>query len=76
MGVLWEAGKVLYIKALPWLDFQEVYGQAFSISVALMFWAFISGLMLLAGAHLSSDFTPEAAEPDTQEGDEEGIEFS
>jgi membrane protein len=62
MGVLWEVGKVLYIKALPWLDFQEVYGQAFSISVALMFWAFISGLMLLAGAHLSSDFTPEAAE--------------
>src|SRR5579864_2664755 len=75
MGVLWEAGKVLYIKALPWLDFQEVYGQAFSISVALMFWAFISGLMLLAGAHLSSDFTPDAAEPNTQ-GDENGLEFS
>jgi membrane protein len=73
MGVLWEVGKVLYIKALPWLGFQEVYGQAFSISVALMFWAFISGLMLLAGAHLSSDFTPEAAEPTE---DEDGIEFS
>jgi membrane protein len=63
MGVLWDVGKVIYIKALPWLDFQEVYGQAFSISVALMFWAFISGLMLLAGAHLSSDFTPDAPEP-------------
>jgi membrane protein len=76
MGVLWEVGKVLYIKALPWLDFQEVYGQAFSISVALMFWAFISGLMLLAGAHLSSDFTPEAAEATTENGDENGVEFS
>jgi membrane protein len=75
MGVLWEVGKVLYIKALPWLDFQEVYGQAFSISVALMFWAFISGLMLLAGAHLSSDFTPESPEPSAPE-DDEGIEFS
>jgi membrane protein len=75
MGVLWEVGKVLYIKALPWLDFQEVYGQAFSISVALMFWAFISGLMLLAGAHLSSDFTPEAAEVARNE-DENGLEFS
>ncbi len=73
MGVLWEVGKVLYIKALPWLDFQEVYGQAFSVSVALMFWAFISGLMLLAGAHLSSDFTPEAVESTE---DEDGIEFS
>jgi len=72
MGVLWEVGKVLYIKALPLLNFQEVYGQAFSVSVALMFWAFISGLMLLAGAHLSSDFTPEAAEAAEEE---DGIEF-
>lgn len=76
MGVLWEVGKVLYIKALPWLDFQEVYGQAFSISVALMFWAFISGLMLLAGAHLSSDFTPEAAETAANDGDQSSVEFS
>jgi uncharacterized BrkB/YihY/UPF0761 family membrane protein len=73
MGVLWEVGKVLYIKALPWLGFQEVYGQAFSVSVTLMFWAFISGLMLLAGAHLSSDFTPGATEATK---DENGIEFS
>lgn len=73
MGVLWEVGKVLYIKLLPLLNFQEVYGQAFSVSVALMFWAFISGLMLLAGAHLSSNFTPEAAEAAEEE---DGIEFS
>jgi membrane protein len=78
MGVLWEAGKVLYIKALPWLGFQEVYGKTFSVSVALMFWAFISGLMLLAGAHLSSDFTPDAAEPNVADVNDEahGIEFS
>jgi len=75
MGVLWEVGKVLYIKTLPWLGFQEVYGQAFSISVALMFWAFISGLMLLAGAHLSSDFTPDSTEPTNPE-DEEAITYS
>lgn len=75
MGVLWEVGKYLYIKALPWLNFQEVYGQAFSISVALMFWAFISGLMLLAGAHLSSDFMPEAPPPSDSD-DEDGLEFT
>jgi len=74
MGVLWEVGKYLYVKALPWLNFQEVYGQAFSISVALMFWAFISGLMLLAGACLSSDFSPEAEIP--EEDEESGLEFS
>jgi membrane protein len=72
--VLWEVGKVLYIKTLPWLNFQEVYGRTFSISVTLMFWAFISGLMLLAGAHLSSDFTPESPEPVTPDS-EAGIEF-
>src|SRR5215475_1014925 len=75
MGVLWEVGKYIYIKLLSWLNFQEVYGQAFSISVALMFWAFISGLMLLAGAHLSSDFTPESAESTNSE-DEDGITYS
>jgi membrane protein len=58
MGVLWEVGKFLYIKTLPWLGFQEVYGPFF-LSVTLMFWAFLSGLMVLAGAHLSSDFSPD-----------------
>jgi membrane protein len=79
MGVLWEVGKYIYVKALPWLNFQEVYGQAFSISVALMFWAFISGLMLLAGASLSSDFSPEAPpaeEEDDDDDDTSGLEFS
>jgi len=77
MGVLWEVGKYLYIKALPWLNFQEVYGQAFSVSVAMMFWAFISGLMLLAGAHLSSDFMPDAPpDPDADDGDDTGLEYS
>ena len=52
-GLLWEGGKNFYILALPWLNFQEVYGP-FSISVTLMFWAFLSGLLLLAGAHLSA----------------------
>ena len=60
MGILWELGKYLYVTALPWLNFPEVYGP-FSISVTLMFWAFISGLMILAGAQLASDFVPGAA---------------
>ena len=60
MGILWELGKYLYVTALPWLNFPEVYGP-FSISVTLMFWAFISGLMILTGAQLASDFVPGAA---------------
>ncbi len=53
MGLLWEAAKYLYILALPWLDFRSVYGP-FEVSVGLMMWAFLSGLLLLAGAYVSA----------------------
>ena len=52
-GLLWELAKLLYILLLPLLDFHAVYGP-FSISVSLMMWAFLSGLLLLAGAHFSA----------------------
>ena len=51
-GVIWDLSKYLYILALHWLDFQEVYGP-FALSVTLMFWAFLSGLLLLGGAQFS-----------------------
>ena len=53
VGLIWEGSKYLYILLLPWLNFGEVYGP-FSISVTLMFWAFLTGLLLLGGAHLSA----------------------
>jgi len=53
LGLMSEALKYIYIMALPWLNFSEVYGP-FAISVSLMFWAFLSGMLLLTGAHLSA----------------------
>jgi membrane protein len=53
MGLLTEALKYAYILALPRLNFQEVYGP-FALSVSLMFWAFLCGLLLLTGANLSA----------------------
>lgn len=53
MGLFSEALKYAYIFALPFLNFGEVYGP-FAISVSLMFWAFLSGMLLLTGAHLSA----------------------
>jgi membrane protein len=53
MGLLSEVLKHAYIFALPRLNFAEVYGP-FAISVSLMFWAFLSGMLLLTGAHLSA----------------------
>jgi YihY family inner membrane protein len=53
MGLLSEALKYAYILALPRLNFQEVYGP-FAVTVSMMFWAFLTGLLLLTGAHLSA----------------------
>lgn len=52
-GLIWDLSKYVYIFALRWLDFQEVYGP-FALSVTLMFWAFLSGMLLLAGAQFSA----------------------
>ncbi len=52
-GLLWEGAKVIYVKVLPWLDLRSVYGP-FSVSVSLMMWAFLTGLLLLAGAQSSA----------------------
>jgi membrane protein len=54
MGLLSEALKYGYIMALPRLNFAEVYGP-FALSVSMMFWAFLTGLLLLAGANLSAE---------------------
>src|SRR5215472_1288158 len=54
MGLLSESLKYCYILALPRLNFQEVYGP-FALSASLMFWAFLSGLLLLTGAHLAAE---------------------
>lgn len=53
IGLLWEVAKYLYVLALPRLDFPSIYGP-FYVSVGLMIWAFLSGLLLLAGAHFSA----------------------
>ena len=52
-GLIQEVAKYAYILALPVLNFADVYGP-FSISVTLMFWAFLSGMLLLGGAYLSA----------------------
>jgi membrane protein len=52
-GLCWELAKYAYMLALPWLDLQNVYGP-FATAVTLLIWAFLSGLLLLGGAHLSA----------------------
>lgn len=52
-GLLWEGAKTIYVFVLPWLDLESAYGP-FSVSVSLMIWAYLTGLILLAGAHMSA----------------------
>jgi membrane protein len=52
-GLLWELAKRIYVFVLPWLDLEAAYGP-FSVSVSLMIWAFLTGLVLLAGAQMSA----------------------
>ncbi len=67
IGLLWVAAKLLYVMVLPKLDFAAVYGP-FYVSVGLMIWAFLSGLLLLAGAHFSATrYALSVARQDEQE---------
>ena len=52
-GLTWDFGRVVYMLVLPHLDLHSVYG-AFDVSVSLMIWAFLTGLLLLAGAQYSA----------------------
>jgi membrane protein/epoxyqueuosine reductase len=52
-GVLWVGAKYLFVGVLPHLDLRALYGP-FSVSVGLLLWAYVSGLLLFAGAQFSA----------------------
>jgi YihY family inner membrane protein len=51
-GIIWLAAKFIFVLVLPHLDLKAIYGPFF-VSVSLIFWAYISGLILFAGAQFS-----------------------
>ena len=51
-GVIWLAAKYIFEALLPLMHLDELYG-AFYVSVGLLLWAYISGLILFAGAQFS-----------------------
>jgi membrane protein len=51
-GIIWLLAKYLFVLVLPHLDLKSIYGPFF-VSVSLLFWAYISGLILFAGAQFS-----------------------
>ena len=51
-GLVWLGAKMIFVEVLPHLDLQALYGP-FYVSVGLLLWAYVSGLILFAGAQLS-----------------------
>jgi YihY family inner membrane protein len=51
-GVVWLAARSIFAAVLPHLDLELLYGP-FYVSVGLLFWAYISGLIMFAGAQFS-----------------------
>ena len=51
-GLIWLFAKYVFVAVLPHLDLRSMYGP-FYVSVGLLFWAYISGLILFAGAQYS-----------------------
>ncbi len=52
VGLIWLLSKYLFVAILPHLDLRSLYGP-FYISVGILIWAYISGLILFAGAQYS-----------------------
>lgn len=52
-GIVWLVAKEVYVAILPHMDLKALYGPFF-VSVGLLFWAYISGLILFAGAQISA----------------------
>jgi YihY family inner membrane protein len=51
-GLIWLVSKFIFEAVLPHMHLKDLYG-AFSVSVGLIFWAYVSGLILFAGAQFS-----------------------
>lgn len=51
-GIVWLLARLAFVAVLPHLRLFDLYGP-FQISVGLLFWAYISGLILFAGAQFS-----------------------
>jgi YihY family inner membrane protein len=51
-GIIWLVAKYIFEAVLPHMHLADLYGR-FYVSVGLLFWAYISGLILFAGAQFS-----------------------
>jgi membrane protein len=60
---IWEVGSYLFVRIVPYFDYQRVYGKAGAI-IALLVWVYTSNLIMLYGANFAAQFhRPESGNP-------------
>jgi membrane protein len=50
---LWEAGSYIFVKLVPFFDYQRIYGKMGAV-IALLAWVYTSNLILIFGANFSA----------------------
>jgi len=60
-GLLWEGAKYVFAWSLNYLDYNQIYGSVGAV-VAVLVWGYVSSLVLLFGAQLTSVFHREHME--------------
>ena len=51
--IMWEIGSILFVKLLPYFDYQLIYGKTGAVTTLLV-WVYTSNLILLFGANFSA----------------------
>jgi membrane protein len=51
--IMWEIGSFIFVKLVPYFDYQRIYGRMGAV-IALLVWVYTSSLLLLFGAHFSA----------------------
>jgi membrane protein len=60
-GLLWECAKYIFAWSLSYLDYDQIYGPVGAV-VTVLIWGYMSSLVLLFGAQLTSVFHREQME--------------
>jgi membrane protein len=51
--LMWEIGSIIFVRLVPFFDYQRIYGRAGAV-IALLVWVYTSSLILLFGANFTA----------------------
>jgi membrane protein len=51
--LMWEMGSIIFVRLIPYFNYQRIYGRAGAV-IALLVWVYTSSLILLFGANFTA----------------------